>query len=196
MILCIDTKTLKTSPEVQRDVNLEDLMLNHTKYYDSVEDALKDKYVPLDFSVTVRSMYSNLVLQIDKGEQKRYYINLTNVQPFVHNGYDLIMYLTSIGLMHSVEYKLGFDELMVNHSQFQPIGLYNPDSSVINPIIYTHVILSDEGAEQLPQYLKSDRGLVPINAMNEFKKGNITALLDTIIEVKEEMKDESRSDHN
>lgn len=196
MILCIDTKTLKTSPEVQRDVNLEDLILNHTKYYDSVEDALKDKYVPLDFSVTVRSMYSNLVLQIDKGEQKRYYINLTNVQPFVHNGYDLIMYLTSIGLMHSVEYKLGFDELMVNHSQFQPIGLYNPDSSVTNPIIYTHVILSDEGAEQLPQYLKSDRELVHINDMNEFKKGNITALLDTIIEVKEEMKDESRSDHN
>lgn len=195
MILCIDTRALKTSPDVQRDVNLEDLINNHTKYYDSAEEALKDKYVPLDFSVTVRSMYSNLVLQIDKGEQKRYYTNLTNVQPFVHKGYDLIMYLTSIGLMHSVDYNLGFDELMMKHSQFQPIGLYNPDSAVINPIIYTHVILSDEGAEQLPNYLKSDRGLVHINTMNEFKHGNITAMLDTIIEVKEETKDES-SDHN
>lgn len=195
MILCIDTRALKTSPDVQRDVNLEDLINNHTKYYESAEEALKDKYVPLDFSVTVRSMYSNLVLQIDKGEQKRYYTNLTNVQPFVHKGYDLIMYLTSIGLMHSVDYNLGFDELMMKHSQFQPIGLYNPDSAVINPIIYTHVILSDEGAEQLPQYLKSDRGLVHINTMNEFKQGNITAMLDTIIEVKEETKDES-SDHN
>ena len=195
MILCIDTRALKTSPDVQRDVNLEDLINNHTKYYESAEEALKDKYVPLDFSVTVRSMYSNLVLQIGKGEQKRYYTNLTNVQPFVHKGYDLIMYLTSIGLMHSVNYNLGFDELMMKHSQFQPIGLYNPDSAVINPIIYTHVILSDEGAEQLPQYLKSDRGLVHINAMNEFKQGNITAMLDTIIEVKEETKDES-SDHN
>lgn len=195
MILCIDTRALKTSPDVQRDVNLEDLINNHTKYYDIVEDALKDHYVPLDFSVTVRSMYSNLVLQIDKGEQKRYYTNLTNVQPFVHKGYDLIMYLTSIGLMHSVDYQLGFDELMMKHSQFQPIGLYNPDSAVINPIIYTHVILSDEGAEQLPKYLKSDRGLVHITAMSEFKQGNITAMLDTIIEVKEETKDES-SDHN
>lgn len=195
MILCIDTRALKTSPDVQRDVNLEDLINNHTKYYDSVEDAVKDHYVPLDFSVTVRSMYSNLVLQIDKGEQKRYYTNLTNVQPFVHKGYDLIMYLTSIGLMHSVDYQLGFDELMMKHSQFQPIGLYNPDSAVINPIIYTHVILSDEGAEQLPKYLKSDRGLVHITTMSEFKQGNITAMLDTIIEVKEETKDES-SDHN
>ena len=195
MILCIDTRALKTSPDVQRDVNLEDLINSHTKYYDSVEDAVKDHYVPLDFSVTVRSMYSNLVLQIDKGEQKRYYTNLTNVQPFVHKGYDLIMYLTSIGLMHSVDYQLGFDELMMKHSQFQPIGLYNPDSAVINPIIYTHVILSDEGAEQLPKYLKSDRGLVHITAMSEFKQGNITAMLDTIIEVKEETKDES-SDHN
>lgn len=195
MILCIDTRALKTSPDVQRDVNLEDLINNHTKYYESAEEALKDKYVPLDFSVTVRSMYSNLVLQIDKGEQKRYYTNLTNVQPFVHKGYDLIMYLTSIGLMHSVDYRLGFDELMMKHSQFQPIGLYNPDSAVINPIVYTHVILSDEGAEQLPNYLKSDRGLVHINTMSEFKQGNITAMLDTIIEVKEETKDES-SDHN
>lgn len=190
MILCIDTRALKTSPDVQKDVNLEDLMLKHTKYYDTAEDALKDKYVPLDFSVSVRSLYSNLVLQIDAGEQKRYYTNLTNVQQFVHKGYDLIMYLTSIGLMHSVDYRLGFDELMMKHSQFMPIGLYNPDSAILNPIMYSHVIVSDEGAEQLPQYLKSDRGLVHISTMNECRAGNIPALLDTIIEVKEDSKDE------
>ena len=190
MILCIDTRALKTSPDVQKDVNLEDLMLKHTKYYDTAEDALKDKYVPLDFSVSVRSLYSNLVLQIDAGEQKRYYTNLTNVQQFVHKGYDLIMYLTSIGLMHSVDYRLGFDELMMKHSQFMPIGLYNPDSAILNPIVYSHVIVSDEGAEQLPQYLKSDRGLVHISTMNECRAGNIPALLDTIIEVKEDSKDE------
>lgn len=190
MILCIDTTVLNTSQKVQKDVDLEDLINNHTKYFDSVEDALKYHYAPLDFSVSVRSMYSNLVLQIDKGAEKRYYTNLTNVQHFVHSGYDLIMYLTSIGLLHSIEYNLGFDDLMMNHSQFQPIGLYNPDSSLINPIIYTHVILSDEGAEKLPQYLKSDRHLVPISTIEMNKAGNIPALLDTIIEVKEEKKDE------
>ena len=190
MILCIDTKALKTSSDVQKDVDLEDLMNNHTKYYDNAEEALKDLYVPLDFSVTVRSMYSNLVLQIDKGEQKRYYTNLTNVQPFVHKGYDLIMYLTSIGLMHSVDYKLGFDDLMMKHSQFQPIGIYNPNSALINPIVYTHIIVSDEGSKILPTFLKSDRHLVPIKTMRMCHEGNIPAILDTIIEVKEGTPDE------
>lgn len=183
MILCINTEHLKTSPEVQKDINLEDLMNNHTKYYDSVEDALKDHYVPLDFSVSVRSMYSNLVLEIDKGEEKRYYTNLTNVEQFIHKGYDLIMYLASIGVLSSVNYSLGFDEIMVKHSQFSPIGLYNTDASLINPIIYTHIILSDEGAEDLKKYLKEGKQLVPISEIKS--KGNIKAMTDTLIEVKE-----------
>lgn len=190
MILCIDTKALKTSPEVQREVNLEDLINNHTKYYDDMESALKDNYAPLDFSVSVRTMYSNLVLQIDKEEEKRYYTNLTNVQPFVHKGYDLIMYLTSIGLMHSVDYQIGFDDLMMKHSQFAPIGVYNPDPLILNPIIYSHVIISDEGAKELPKYLKSDRSMVHISDISS--KNNIKALLNTIIEVKEEVKDEQK----
>lgn len=191
MILCIDTKALKIKEEVQKDVDLEDLINNHTKYYDSVEEALKDRYVPLDFSVSVRSMYSNLVLQIENGEEKRYYTNLTNIQPFAHKGYDLIMYLTSIGLMHNIDYKIGFDELMMRHSQFQPIGIYNPEPSILNPIIYSHVIISDEGAKELPKYLNSDnRSLVDISTMKKFSKGNLSALLNTIIEIKEDNKNE------
>lgn len=190
MILCIDTKALKISEEVQKDVDLEDLVNNHTKYYDSAEDALKDKYVPLDFSVSVRSVCSNLVLQIDNGEEKRYYTNLTNIQPFVHKGYDLIMYLTSIGLMHNIDYKIGFDDLMMKHSLFQPIGIYNPEPSILNPIIYSHVIISDEGAKELPKYLASDRSLVDISTMKKFSRGNLSALLNTIIIVKEDNKNE------
>lgn len=193
MILCVDTKAMKCSPEVQKDIDLGELVSNHTNYYENEEEALKDGYVPLDFSVSVRSVYTNLVLQIDKGEEKRYYTNLSKVMPFVHNGYDLIMYLTSIGLMHSIEYSLGFDDLMMNHSQFQPIGLYNLDSPLINPIIYTHVIISDEGVKELTKYLKSDRKLVPISEIKE--DGNLCALLRTLIEIKEEDKNES-SDNN
>lgn len=189
MILCVDTKALKTLPDVQRDVNLEDIINSHTKYFSDVEEALKESYVPLDFSVTVRSLYTNLVLQINEVDKKRYYVNLTQVQPFVHKGYDLIMYLTSLGLMHSVDYQLGVDKVMLNHSQFQPIGVYNPDSAVLNPIIYTHIILTDEGAEELKQYLKSDREFVPISVL-ENATGNIRAMLDTIIEVKEDSNNE------
>ena len=189
MILCVDIKALPKSPEVQNDVHLEALLNNDTKYYDSVEEALKDDYVPLDFSVSVRSTYSNLVLETDCGTKKSYYTNLTEVQPFIHKGYDLIMYLTSIGLMHNIDYKLGFDELMTKHSQFVPMGLYNPDSLLLNPIIYSHIIISDEGIKELPNYLKGDRKLVHISKINEL--GNIPALLRTLIEVKEETIDES-----
>ena len=190
MILCVDIKSLKESSEVQRDVNLGDLINNHTKYFDSVEDALKENYVPLNFSVTVRSMYSNQVLQINKGEEKRYYVNLTNIQPFIHKGYDLVMYLSSIGIMHSIDYSLGFDELMLKHSQFCPIGIYNSVPLLVNPIVYSHILMSDEGMEELKKYLKEDRDIVPISIMNKSSKGNIKALLDTIIEVKEEDKNE------
>lgn len=193
MILCVNTKALKQSAEVQRDVDLEDLLNNHTKYFDSAEEALESKYVPLDFSVTVRTIYSNLVLQTDKEDKKLYYVNLTNIQPFMHKGYDLIMYLTSIGIMYNVDYQLGFDDLMVNHSQFQPIGLYNPDPLLLNPIIYSHVIISDDGAKELPKFLKDGVELVPISEIKEF--GNIPTLLRTLVAVKEEDKDESSNNN-
>lgn len=188
MILCIDYKALKVSADVQKDVDLEDLLLNHTKYYADTEEALKDNFVPLDFSVSVRSMYTNLVVETPKEGEKRYYTNLTNIKPFHHKGYDLIMFLSSIGLMHIVEYKLGFDELMTEHSHFSPIGLYNPNPEVINPIIYSHIIISDKGAEELNEFLKEGINLVPISEIVD--KGNIKAMLDTLIEVEKGDKNE------
>lgn len=192
MILCVDIKALKTSEKVQKDIDLEDLLLNHTKYYDSTEEAFKDEFVPLDFCVTTRSVYTNLVMQIEEDGKPKYYKNLSEIQPFIHKGIDLVMYLTSIGLMHCIDYKLGFDELMTKHSQFQPVGIYNPEPNIINPIIYSHIILSDEGAEDMKDYLKSNVEFVLINDMNKNRElgCNLPALLDTIIEVEEEKKDE------
>ena len=189
MILCVDTKALKTSPDVQKDVNLEDILENHTKYYDSYMEALKEDYIPLDFCMSVRTTYSNLVLEIDEGEEKRYYTNLADINDtFIHKGYDLIMYLTSIGLLHNINYALGFDDIMMKHSQFQSIGLYNPTTKLFNPIIYSQVIIDDACVEDLAKYLMEGRRLVPISEVQ--KTGNIQALLRTFVEVKEENKDE------
>lgn len=188
MILCIDSSKLKTSLDVQKDVNLEEIINDHTKYYDSVEEALKDKFVPLDFCVSIRSLYSNLVLQIDKDDKKLYYTNITEIPQFVHKGYDLVMYLTSIGVMHNIDFKEGFDDFMMKHSQFMPIGLYNPEPLVINPIIYSHVLISDEGVNEFHKYLKQGRSLVKISDIN--LHGNLKALINTLIEVKEENKNE------
>ncbi len=188
MILCVDVTALNESQEVQKDVNLEDIINNHTKYFDSEEEAYNQKYTPLNFSVSIRSMHTNLVVETDEVDRKKYYTNLLVEQPFVHKGYDLLMYLTSIGVMHNVNYSLGFDDIMMNHSQFQPIGLWNVGSRLVDPVILTHVILSDEGAEEFKKYLKEGKRLVPIKDIEP--KGNIKALLDTLIEVKEEKENE------
>ena len=182
MILCVDTQHLNTSDKVQKDINLEELLKDHTKYFYTVEEALEENYVPLDVSTAIRSMYSNLVVERDTADGNKYYVNSTNIDKFVHKGYDLLMYLTSIGVMHCVDYKKGFDDVMLQHSQFCPIGIYNPDPSLINPIIIVHIVLSDEGAEQLKDYLKLGIKLVPIRHI--FYDRNLKALLDELVEVK------------
>lgn len=193
MILCVDTQHLNTSDKVQKDINLEELLKDHTKYFYTVEEALEENYVPLDVSTAIRSMYSNLVVERDTADGKKYYVNLTNIDKFVHKGYDLLMYLTSIGVMHCVDYKMGFDDVMLQHSQFCPIGVYNPDPTLINPIIIVHIVMSDEGAESLRDYLKGNVKLVPISSIHH--ENNIRALLDEIVEVKEKIEDE-HNDNN
>ena len=193
MILCVDTKHLKTSDKVQKDLNLEELLKDHTKYFDTVEEALNEAYVPLDVSTTIRSMFSNLVVERKTENGMSYYVNITNIDKFIHKGYDLLMYITSIGVLHCVDYKMGFDDVMLQHSQFCPIGVYNPDPTLINPIVLVHIVLSDEGAELLRDYLKGNVKLVPISAIKPI--GNIKALLDEIIEVKEKIEDE-HNDNN
>lgn len=187
MILCIDTTALKTSKDVQKDLNLEDLLKNHTKYYESTECAYKDKYVPLDFCVSVRTTYTNKVLQNTTEEGKKlYYVNMSQVQEFPHKGYDLVMFLGSLALLNCVDYRAGFDDIMFKYSQFQVKGLYNLVPFVINPIVYSHIIISDEGYEEFKSFLKSDKVFVPISEMNDNKQGNIKALLKTLVEVEKE----------
>ena len=184
MILCVDTKVLKTDPQtVQKDANIEEILKEHTKYFPSVEDAYKENYVPIDFSISVRSMYDNTVLQIDGDNKKLYYQNVTNVPVLVHSGYDLVMFMSSIGLMMCVDYKFGFDELMAKHSQYSCIGLFNPSPALINPIIYSHIIMSDEGMKLLESYLKQGVKIVPITEMQT--QGNLNPMIETLIVVKE-----------
>ena len=64
-----------------------------------------------------------------------------------------------------------------------PIGIYNPDVGICNPIIYCHIIVKDELAERLEKALLEGNTLEPIEFMD--KTNNISALLNEIIEVKE-----------
>lgn len=181
-MLCIDKKSIEKVNVIQNKVDLEGLINNHTKHFNNVKEAYKENYVPLDFSVSVRSMYSNLVLEISMEDKCLYYTNLTDIQKFEHKGYDLVMFVSSLGVMSSFDVNDDFKRCMLEHSQFCPIGLYNPDPEFINPIVYSHIILSDEGAEKIKEHLKDGRKFVPIKDMNV--KGNLIAMTDTLIEVK------------
>ena len=182
MILCIKKDVFPIQFEIIKDIKLGDILINDTKYFDTKEEAEKENYVPIDFMVTVRSAYSNLVLEIDVDEEKRYYTNLTNIDLLPHKGYDLVMYLASIGLMHSVNYSPTFDDIMMK-SQFDVIGVLNSDPEVFNPTVYSQIILEDSTTDEFSMYLKEGRRLVPISEMKE--RGNLVAILDNIIEVKE-----------
>ncbi len=185
MILCIDTHKLDTAPYIQKDVDLAGILLNCTKYYNSVEEAEKNFYVPLDFSVSVRTVYTNKVLQIKDGDNCSYYVNHTNVGQFAHKGYDLMMYLSAIGFVSCVNYSDAFDTMMLKYSTLQPIGLYNPDPGFLNPIVYTHIIISDEAEGIIKPFLKPGVSLIHITEMEERVKNSgglyLTALLDTLI---------------
>ena len=187
MILCIENGALPKDYNLIKDIKLGDILIDHTKYFDTEEEAFKANYTPLDFMITVRSAYSNLVLEIDVDEEKRYYTNLTNIDLLPHKGYDLVMYLASIGLMHSVNYSPTFDDIMLK-SQFDVIGVYNPDPTVFKPIVYSQIILEDSTTDEFSMYLKEGRRLVPISEMKE--QGNFKVILDSIIEVKEKAEDE------
>ena len=185
MILCVDLKALRVDPyNVQKDVSIEEIIKDHTKYFDSTEEAYKENYAPLDFSVCVRSMFDNTVLQVESDGKYLYYQNITNTPPVIHKGYDLVMYMTSIGVMHFVDYAKGFDDVMMKHSQFDCIGILNPAPSMINPIVVSHVIMSDEGMKELEKFLKKGVTVTSIENMNVV--GNLKPILDTLIVVKEE----------
>lgn len=196
MILCIDKNSLKQLPVVQKDTDLGELIKNHAKYFSSAEEALKQDHVPLDFMVTIRSAYTNQVLEkhSEQGLEKRYYINMTNVDTLPHNGYDLIMYLSSVGIFNTIkDFKPEFNAIMMK-SQFCPIGLYNPDPSVLNPIIYSQVVLHDDTVADYTTFLKEGFRFVSIDKMQS--EGNLSAILDTILLVKEEQKSESAGNND
>lgn len=192
----VEMNALKVSDSVQRDINLEDILLNHTQFYDDKERALQDGYIPLQFATTVRTVFSNRVVGTKSSTKINnhpiYYINLSNIEMFPHKGLDLVMYLSSIALFSIVEYRKGFDDLML-HSEFQSIGIYNPDPTVVDPIIYNHIYIDDSWEKDFEKYMNDNSKWYDIKAVKKEHPLNLKAIIDTLIittSEKEETKNE------
>lgn len=185
-MLCVNYDLLKTSPNVQKDVNLAEILVSHTKDYPDVETALKEHYAPLNVCMSLRTVYTNQIMQTQLHEGSfRYYVNVTDIQPCIHKGYDLIMFLSSVALMKCMKdtYTDTLGNIMLQ-SEFSPIGLYNPDPVLVNPMVYSHIILADKMADSLSEQFKETVKFIPLEQVRHNHVGNIKALIDTFVEVK------------
>lgn len=182
-VMCVDTKALPVDPKVCKDIDVQDLLTRCIKPFSDLDTAAQEGYVPVDFAISTRSIYDNTVLSYQRESGVQYYVRMNNIGPFHHRGLDLFMYLSSLAFLESVEYTKEVDSIMFQHSQFQPVGLYYPKVSE-TPIFYAHLLLSDPGMKLLEPHLKLGVTVTPIQSMTH--EGNLSALLETLIIVKEE----------
>lgn len=184
-MLCVNLSALPVDPQnVQRAVDIEDIINTHTRPFADKGNALTLNYAPLTFGVSVRSMYDNTVVGRKLRDDTIYLHAITDVGDFPHKGYDLVMYVSSLVILNMCVFSPELEKVMTQHSQFQTIGLYNPDPGMLNPTIYSHVIMSDEGMKLFAQHLKPE---YVVDNIAEMKlPGNRKPIIDTIFEVKKE----------
>ena len=178
MIACISKTLLKQKNVVQKDVDIESI-LNRLEYFNDVKEALEKGYVPVSFITSIRTAYSNLVVK----HNDKYYVSLNLAEVLPHKGYDLLMFMSSSAVAKVMDCTKRENQNIMFNSQFMPIGVYNPDVGICNPIIYCHIIVKDELAERLEKALLDGNTLELIESMD--KTNNISALLNEIIEVKD-----------
>ena len=184
MILCIDSTKLTRSNTVQKP-KLEGLLLNHTKFYDSAEEAKKDLYVPLDFAIAIRTD-ADKILQITDDNGTYFFPRLVDIPRYIHKGYDLVMFLASLMILENVNYSLEYETTMVKYSAFIPVGIYNPFPELINPVILSNIIISESGLEDFRHILKDGRKFVTFSEASNLVDSSVKPLFDAIMCKKED----------
>lgn len=183
-MLCVRKDLLKESPDMQKDVKLGELLSDdNVRCYGDRDVALNEGYIPFHVAVIVRSAYSNKVLEETRyNKDKCYYKTVTYDYPTIHRGYDLLMFLSSMVILMTTTYSPQVDEIMMK-SQFDVLGLYNPDMNLVDPIINTQVILKDDTVEKFEEYLKKDYKMVDIKDMHLVRSSNILEIIRQIVMV-------------
>lgn len=183
MIACLKKDLLKQNLKVQKSIELE-RVLDDLKYFNTREEAYAEECVPVCFVTAVRTAYTNLVVEHETEHGSRNYVSLNLGQVLPHKGYDLVTYMSSLAVAKLVDCTNHESQRLMFNSQFIPIGLYNPDPGVCDPVIYSYVVVNDDKVETLRELLLPGNRLVPIESMNT--QGNLKELLNELIVVKEE----------
>lgn len=181
-ILCIPAKALERKNKVQKDVLIEQCMKDCC-YCDP--EKIPAGLVPLNIGVTIRDLDSNEVLVKDTEEVKRTFIYLTNINPTIHRGYDLIMFMSSVGVMNITQHNKGQLAEVMMKSIFDVGGVVwlehneEPSCVILDPmvmaVIYVH-------KDEFQQFLSgSEWSFKPIEEVRE-QSGHIKCIIDDLID--------------
>ena len=188
-VLCIDRDALGVSPKVQKQIMLEQILLKDTAYLDrdKLTDREKNRWLPLNLTTTVRSIYSNRVVCRKEGIYYHAYNNFVDIERTEHKGYDLVMFWASMSVMLLIDCNnFAMRNILSSASSFQCCGLYWNDN-IVGPIVYSQVYVRDAEFPTLSEYYSKDITDVSVEDLKAlYRRGNMSALLDEIVEVKEE----------
>ena len=189
MILAIKKSSISIKPYVQQEIDLERLIIKETKFFDNEEYAKKEGYVPLYVLVSVRTIYTNKVVEIKHDYGVRYYStngldDSLGVDPI--EGYNYL-YKAMCNPMMRLLNKAKDDDYIFKlfvamNSQPLVMGLYYASGNYF-PIIYAQVIFNDVGVNNLGNYVEGDCRLIDIKDMK--KEGGLVEIEKLITILKE-----------
>ena len=184
-ILCTKKSLLKKSPYLQKE---DDTIKEVIESFIFIEESeIPEDYVPLDVAVTIRSAYTNKVVLCTHSDsnKERCFLNLTKLPQVQEKGYDLVILYSSIAVMRMCDQSRAREvgEVMM-HSKYDFMGVLNLEPDLINPILYSHVILEDSTVEAFEPLLAEGFRLIPIADLPEH--GNFKAMKESLIICKEE----------
>ena len=187
-ILCVKSSMITRKNEVQKKIKLEDI-IHSCKYFP--HGGVGEGYVPLTLGITIRDKTTNRVLvkRVEKDNIKRTFIYLKDITPVPHVGYDLIMFLSSVGvtgLLKNKDNMVAFSAVM-SESVFDVNGLlwmeHNTESNCIllDPMVMTTIYVN---ADNFSKYIVDDWKFEHISEIKE-ESGFIKCIMDDLVEIKE-----------
>ena len=192
-ILCAKVDTIERKDRVQKKLNLERI-IDCCKYFP--DNWASEGYVPLTFGITVRDLHTNKVLvkRVKEDNVKRTFIFLKDIKPVQHTGYDLVMYLSSIGvtgLLKNRDLIAGFSRVM-SESVFDVNGLLwlehntEPNCILLDPMVMSTIYVD---SNKFIGYISNEWKFENICDIKK-EDGFIKCLIDDLVEIKEENNNE------
>lgn len=179
LILCLDTTPFKASDEIQKDIKLADLF-NFVPMTEE-ECAQREGFAPVALAVSVRSSYTNKVLGF-RNEDADLFYRYSETLPSIpfRTGNDLFLIHCAQALNSCL--KIGAQSVreIIQRSNIQCVGLYNPNPGTVNPILLAHVVFFDEDFDLMREHWRDDAFVEDILKARD-APGNLKALTETLL---------------